>query len=114
MLVLGLLFRFVSKYAEYGVSKLICGIYNQGRVSTIKAHVLCRLCLRCFHTTANAKVCLFSVRNAVDPRPCLLNAKLIDRTITLFVPINYACLQRYLKLGIYSPLYVEIQFNNKF
>lgn len=83
MLVLGLLFRFVSKYAEYGVSKLICGIYNQGRVSTIKAHVLCRLCLRCFHTTANAKVCLFSVRNAVDPRPCLLNAKLIDRTITV-------------------------------
>lgn len=84
MLVQGLLFRFVSKYAEYGVSKLICGIYNQGRVSNIKTHVLCRLCLCCFDTTANARVCLFSVRNAVDPRLCLLNAKLIDRTITAF------------------------------
>lgn len=84
MLVQGLLFRFVSKYAEYAVSKLICGIYNQGRVSNIKTSVLCCPCLCCLYTTANARFCLFSVRNAVDPRPCLLNAKLIDTTITAF------------------------------
>lgn len=82
MLVQGLLFRFVSKYAEYAVSKLICGIYNQGRVSNIKTSVLCCPCLCCLYTTANARFCLFTVRNVVDPRPRLLNAKLIDRTIT--------------------------------
>lgn len=54
-------------------------------------------------------VCFLYV-NVVDPRPCLLNAKLIDRTITaiFLVPINWACLQRYLKLDIYFLLYVEL------